>query len=189
MFRWRRGANALREFFFDLEIQQTAAEAGGWDHLSECGISVAVALAADGSEIRIYTPAELAALRALMRGARRVIGYNIVSFDRVVLRGKGITLPESRCLDMMVLLAEATGHRLQLSAFAEATLGVSVGRDGVANVELWKRGRTDRVIENCCNDVITMRRLYQYGREHGRLCVRTGAGQRRRSVRVELPPV
>lgn len=179
----------MKEFFFDLELQELPSATGGWDHLEECKMSVAVAFAFDGSELRIYTPADLRALRQLMRRARRVIGYNIVAFDRLVLASDGIELPEDRCVDLMQLVAAELGFRVPLSGLAEATLRLGRTQDGLANVKHWKEHRVDRIIENCCNDVILLRRLWCYAREHGCLYVKAGPNRRRRRVALRLPTI
>ena len=170
--------------YLDLETQRTADDAGGWDKLHKMGVSVAVALTSN--ELRVFTEKDIKGIVPLLESAKSVVGFNILRFDFKVLAGyQGIDLSKVKAVDMMVDVSEVSGHRIGIDALVEATLGITRDINGLDMVELWKKGRLEKVIEGCCNDVLMMKALHEYGCEHGKVFYYPEGSKRRKSIAVK----
>ena len=170
--------------YFDLETQRTAAEAGGWDKIHKMCVSVAVALSSN--ELRVFTETDIKGVVPILESARAVIGYNIVGFDFRVLAGyRGINLSKVKAVDMMVDVSKSCGLRLGIDALTKATLGITKESDGLQMIKLWQQGRIEKVIEGCCNDVLMMKALHEYGCEHGKVFYYPEGSKRRKSIAVD----
>lgn len=171
--------------YLDIEIQRTAPEVGGWDNLHKVGVAVAVAFSAETNQLHIFTEKEIKKLRALLEAANCVIGYNIVNFDFKVLKGyRQMSLDHVKCFDLMTDIASVTGFRIPLASLRAATLRAAPQRDGLDMIKLWKKGKIEKVIEGCCNDVLAMRSLHEYGITHGEVFYFPGDSKRRRRIKV-----
>jgi DEAD/DEAH box helicase domain-containing protein len=163
--------------YLDLETQRTALDVGGW-YPDKMGVSVAVVLVAN--RLRIFTEQDIDQLLPILESAGCVVGWNIKAFDFKVLGGgRGVDLERVRCLDLMEEMEKTTGQRLMLSSVSAATLGIEPNTDGLEMVKLWKAGRVEKVIEGCCNGVLTIKALHEYGLLHSEIFFRPRNGKRR----------
>jgi DEAD/DEAH box helicase domain-containing protein len=170
--------------YLDLEIQRTAEEAGGWKNLHKLGISVAVALSAN--QLHIFTANEVKELAAFLKAADCVVGYNIRDFDLKVLGGyRGVKTDGIKYLDLMWEIADITGFRIPLASLRAATLGTTPQTDGLELIKLWKKGKIEKVIEGCCNDVLAIGQLHEYGVAHGELFYFKGDSKQRKKIKVD----
>ncbi len=168
--------------YLNLETQRTALDIGGW-YPDKMGVSVAVALAAD--RLHIFTEGDIEQLVPMLESAGCVVGWNIKEFDFRVLAGcRGVDLERVRCLDLMEEMERATGTRMMLSAVSAATLGIEPGTAGVEMVKLWKAGKVEKVVEGCCNGVLAIKALHEYGLRHGEVFFRPRNGKRRAKIAV-----
>ena len=170
--------------YLDVEIQRTAEEAGGWQNLHKLGISVAVALSAN--QLQIFTEKEVKKLAAVLEAADCVVGYNIRDFDLKVIGGyRGVKTEGIKYLDLMWEIAKVTGFRIPLSNLRAATFGLAPQTDGLELIKLWKKGRIEKVIEGCCNDVLAIRQLHEYGIAHGEVFYFKANSKRRTKIKVD----
>jgi len=153
---------------FDLETQYTADEVGGWRHIRDMGLAVAVTYSAATDLYRDYTEQEVDYLLATLRGADLVVGYNVLRFDYEVLRAYTTErLDQIPTCDMLDHLYRVLGWRPSLDAIAVATLGEMKSADGLQAVRWFRQGQLDKVIAYCRRDVEVTWRIYQFGRRNG----------------------
>lgn len=153
---------------FDLETQKLADEVGGWSHIREMGLAVAVTYSPAQDRYRTYTESEVGQLIADLRAARKVVGYNLYRFDYEVLRAYTTDpLDDLPTVDMLRDLADQLGWRPKLNDLAAATLGLTKSGDGLDAVRWFRQGRLDLVKEYCRRDVEVTWRVYDYGRQNG----------------------
>ncbi|MBE9508878.1 MAG: ribonuclease H-like domain-containing protein [Chloroflexi bacterium] len=153
---------------FDLETQHTADEVGGWRHIRDMGLAVAVTYNAAEDVYRDYTEQEVGHLIATLRGADLVVGYNVLRFDYEVLHAYTTErLERIPTLDMLDDLYHTLGWRLKLDNVAAATLGETKSADGIQAVRWFRQGQLDKVIEYCRRDVEVTWKVYQFGRRNG----------------------
>ncbi|NUO81180.1 ribonuclease H-like domain-containing protein [candidate division KSB1 bacterium] len=172
------------EIFFDLETQRLAEEVGGWNFKNRMGLSCAVTLNGMTQEFQNYLEADIAHLLVTLQSAGRVIGFNLKSFDYVVLQPyTKVKLSRLPTLDLLEEIYRTLGFRLSLDALAAATLDVSKFADGVQAVRWYKAGELQKLLEYCRQDVLLTQRLYLFGKEHGFLWYRD---REQRKQRVEV---
>jgi len=167
---------------FDLETQRSAEEVGGWDHVAEMKVSVAVIW--DSSSHRFHTYFETRikdCLDHLLSGPR-IIGYNHMGFDYTVLSGyskderernelKG-RLISAENLDLLVDIKKRIGKRIKLDAVARPTLKTGKSADGMMALRWYKeylKGDQDKlqqIADYCRQDVEVTRDIYLYGLKH-----------------------
>ncbi len=168
--------------YLSLETRRTAFEVGGW-YPEKLGVSVAIALTSN--RLHIFTEKDIGKLAALLAAAECVIGYNVVDFDFKVLAGcRGANLENVRCLDLMKNIESAAGRRVSLGSLRTATLKTAQVSNGLENVQLWKKRQIAKVIEDCCNTVLAIKALHEYGRDHDELFYSRDNGPRRKRIKV-----
>jgi len=170
---------------FDLETQKTADQVGGWSHIRDMRLAIAVTYNAADDVYRDYTEAEVDHLLATLRGADLVVGYNVLRFDYEVLRAYTTEkLDHIPTCDMLDHLYRTLGWRLSLDAVATATLGETKSADGLQAVAWFREGQLDKVIEYCRRDVKVTWQVYQFGRHNGYIQYRD-RNRRTRKVPVQ----
>lgn len=153
---------------FDLETQYAADEVGGWSHIRDMRLSVAVTYHAAEDVYRDYTEDQVDRLIATLREADLVVGYNLLRFDYEVLRAyTDDPLSDLPTVDMLKDIYDTLGWRLKLDGVAAATLGEGKSADGLAAVRWFREGKVDKVIAYCRRDVEVTWQVYRFGQENG----------------------
>src|SRR5712672_1886898 len=108
--------------YFDLETQRSAEEVGGWDKISNMGMSIGVVYSTATNSYTIYSEKKVDQLIKDLQRADLIVGFNHVRFDFEVLHGyTALDLRQLPSLDMMVDLHNRLEHRLSLDSIATAT--------------------------------------------------------------------
>lgn len=150
--------------YFDLETQRSAEEVGGWDKISNMGMSVGVTYSTGRGDYRIYGEKQVNELIQELQRADLVVGFNNLRFDYEVLHGyTALDLRQLPTLDMLVELQNTLQHRLSLDSIATATFGVEKTAEGMQAIEWYRQGRLLEIAEYCCYDVKLTRLVYEYG--------------------------
>jgi len=153
---------------FDVETQHTADEVGGWSHIRDMGLAVAVTYHAAEDVYRDYTEEQVGDLIVALREADLVVGYNLFRFDYEVLRPyTADPLTNLPTVDMLRDLHRTLGWRPKLDGMAAATLGEGKSADGLQAVRWFREGKLDQVIAYCRKDVEITWRVYDFGRKNG----------------------
>jgi DEAD/DEAH box helicase domain-containing protein len=154
--------------FFDLETQKLFQEVGGRD-ASKLRLACGVTYSSDKKEFMVYWERDAQALVDELKGADKVIGFNIRGFDYEVLRpySPAFNFASLRTLDLLLDLSRILNFRLPLDALAKACLGTEKTADGIQSVEWFRSGELDKIAEYCKADVDITRRVYEFGRDNG----------------------
>lgn len=150
----------------DLETQRLAHEVGGWAHVDQLGLAVAVTLDVDSGAVRRFVEAEASALVQHLSRSDAVIGYNILRFDFAVLRPYGFQPEGVATIDLLDHLYRQLGFHVALDNVAAATLGEQKSADGFQAVAWFRQGEWEKLFAYCENDVRVTHRLWQHGRQH-----------------------
>ncbi|MGD1991692.1 MAG: ribonuclease H-like domain-containing protein [Anaerolineae bacterium] len=152
---------------FDLETQRTADEVGGWNHIRDMGLSVAVTYDVTADTYQVYQETDVDRLIADLQAADLVVGYNVIRFDYEVLRAYTTDLlRDLPTVDMLVDLHRELGWRPRLDDVAAATLGQRKSADGLAAVRWFRAGQIEKVIDYCRRDVEVTWNVYDFGRRN-----------------------
>jgi RNase_H superfamily len=156
--------------YFDLETQKSAEEVGGWDKISQMGLSVAVTFNTSTGQYTIYHEKRVNDLIKELQRADLVVGFNNLRFDYEVLHGyTALDLRQLPTLDMLTALQETLQHRLSLDSIATATFGVAKTAEGLQAIEWYRQGKLMEIAEYCCYDVKITRLVHEYGVQHRQL--------------------
>ena len=156
--------------YFDLETQRSADEVGGWDKISQMGMSVGVTFSSARNEYTIYGEKRVNDLIHELQRADLVVGFNNLRFDYEVLHGyTTLDLRQLPTLDMLVELQNSLQHRLSLDSIATATFGVEKTAEGMQAIEWFKQGKLLEIAEYCCYDVKITKLVHQYGVQNRQL--------------------
>lgn len=161
---------------FDLETRRSAAEVGGWHHVSKMGMSIAVVYDSKLNGFVTYLEHEVDQLVQHLANLELVVGFNNRRFDnRVLAAYTKMNLDRLPTLDLLEEVQEHLGYRLSLDALAEHTLGVKKSGDGLQALQWYKDGDFDQLRKYCQKDVAITRDLFVYGLENGYLLFRNKA--------------
>jgi RNase_H superfamily len=156
--------------YFDLETQRSADDVGGWDKISQMGMSVGVTYSTATAGYRIYGEKMVDELIRELQRADLVVGFNNLRFDYEVLHGyTALDLRQLPTLDMMVELQNTLQHRLSLDSIATATFGLEKTAEGLQAIQWFREGKMIEVAEYCCYDVKLTRLVHEYGCHHRQL--------------------
>jgi DEAD/DEAH box helicase domain-containing protein len=152
----------------DLETQYTADEVGGWSHIRNMRLAVAVTYNPNRDAFRTYLEEDAGLLVRVLREANLVVGYNLLRFDYEVLRRyTNDPLLDLPTVDMLDDIHRALGWRLKLDDVAAATVGERKSADGLQAVRWFRQGQLQKVIDYCQRDVEVTWKVYRFGQENG----------------------
>jgi DEAD/DEAH box helicase domain-containing protein len=156
--------------FLDIETQFLADEVGGWGNKAAMKVSVAVTYSSAEKKFRQYTETQVPQLIEQLKGASKVVGFNLKNFDYGVLQAyTSLNLMALPTLDMLEEVTRALGHRLKLETLATATLNAAKGADGFQAVAWWREGKLAELLKYCQKDVEITRDLWEFGKRYGYL--------------------
>lgn len=175
-----RNANPMNLVFFDLETQNLFQDVGGRDHIDKLRLSCGVTFSTQRNDYAVYWEKDALALLDELKNADRVIGFNLIAFDYLVLKPYAPTFnfASLRTLDLLQDIHRTLGFRLSLDSIAEASLGAHKTADGLLAVEWFRTGQMDKVAEYCKADVDITRRVYEFGRDNGYVHYRSKLGSK-----------
>lgn len=168
------------EVFFDVETKKLFHEVEGRD-TAKLGVSIVSVYTrevdAAGKEIigemRSYWENDFPQLWKVLHDADRIIGFNSLSFDSVVLQPYApFQLAKLSHLDMLDEVKKKLGHRLSLNALASQTLGSVKSDVGTNAVVYFAKGdpeSLEKLRTYCEADVVITRDLYDFGVQHKHL--------------------
>ena len=150
--------------YFDIETQRSAEDVGGWDKISQMGMSVGVTYSTARGDYRVYGERNVNELVNELQRADLVVGFNNLRFDYEVLHGyTPLDLRQLPTLDMMVELQNTLQHRLSLDSIATATFGVEKTAEGMQAIYWFREGKLMEIAEYCCYDVKLTRLVHEFG--------------------------
>ncbi len=166
--------------FFDLESQYLFDEVGGRENIAKLKVACGVTYSTAKNDFIVYWEKDVPALVEELKSATKVIGFNLQGFDYLVLKPYS---PETRfasipTLDLLLDLQKILGFRISLDNIASATLGAAKTADGLQSVQWFRNGELDKVAEYCKADVDITRRVYEFGRDNGRIFYKSKLGSK-----------
>jgi DEAD/DEAH box helicase domain-containing protein len=171
--------------FFDLESQNLFDDVGGRSNIDKLKVACGVTYSTEKNDFTVYWEQDVPALITELKSATKVIGFNLLGFDYLVLKPYS---PETRfasipTLDMLLDLQKTLGFRIGLDSIASATLGATKTADGIKSVEWFRNGELDKVAEYCKADVDITRRVFEFGRDNGHIFYKSRLGSK---LKVEV---
>ena len=175
---------------FDVETRRGAKEVGGWQNAHRMGVSVAVLYDSRTNSFYTYQEEELGEMFERMASAARVIGFNNLRFDNMVLSpfaaqtlledGRQLELARLPNMDLLEKIRRSSGLRISLDNLAEATLGVGKSGNGLHALRWWQQGELDKLAAYCRKDVELTRDIYTFGLKEKYLFYTNKAGSKTR---------
>jgi len=171
--------------YFDLESQNLFDDVGGRGNIDKLKVACGVTYSTEKNDFTVYWEQDVPALITELKSATKVIGFNLLGFDYLVLKPYS---PETRfasipTLDMLLDLQKTLGFRIGLDSIASATLGATKTADGIKSVEWFRNGELDKVAEYCKADVDITRRVFEFGRDNGHIFYKSRLGSK---LKVEV---
>jgi DEAD/DEAH box helicase domain-containing protein len=156
--------------YFDLETQKSAEEVGGWDKISNMGMSVGVIYSTATDTYTIYSEKQVDQLVKDLQRADLIVGFNHMRFDFEVLHGyTALDLRQLPTLDLLTDLVEKLQHRLSLDSIATATFGLEKTAEGLQAIQWYREGKMLEIAEYCCYDVKLTKLVHEFGRQNRQL--------------------
>lgn len=171
--------------FFDLESQNLFEDVGGRGNIDKLKVACGVTYSTEKNDFTVYWEQDVPALINELKSATKVIGFNLLGFDYLVLKPYS---PETRfasipTLDLLLDLQKILGFLISLDTIASATLGATKTADGIQSVQWFRNGELDKVAEYCKADVDITRRVYEFGRDKGYIFYKSKLGSK---LKVEV---
>ena len=171
--------------FFDLESQNLFDDVGGRGNIDKLKVACGVTYSTEKNDFTVYWEKDVPALIAELKSATKVVGFNLLGFDYLVLKpySPEIRFASIPTLDMLLELQKTLGFRIGLDSIASATLGATKTADGIKSVEWFRNGELDKVAEYCKADVDITRRVFEFGRDNGYIFYKSRLGSK---LKVEV---
>ena len=159
----------MDEIVFDIETQLAFSDLANRNDFGKLGVSMLGCYSYRDDKFYTFNADMLADFEELLKGARRVIGFNIRHFDYPVLQShmKTIVLKDLPTLDLMTEPAQGLGFRPKLDDLAKAALGMSKSGHGLQAIEWFRTGQFDLLKQYCLDDVKITRDLLEFGIKNG----------------------
>ena len=158
--------------FLDVETQNFFTDAGddGRFDYDDLKISFVGAYDDEKDEFMSFWEEDMKKLEEVVKGADRVVGYNIWAFDYGVMASyMDVDLWTLPTLDLMIAMKKVIGFRPKLDDLARANdLGGKIGK-GADAVEYWQKGELDKLEKYCLEDVRLTYEVWRVGEEEGKL--------------------
>ncbi len=168
----------MRYIVFDLETQNTFAEAGS-NNPADLDISVGCVYDSGTEEYTVVDISELHKLWPIIEQAEALVGYNSNHFD-IPLLNKYYPgdLTHIKSIDLLEDIKNSLGRRLRLDDVAQATLGAKKSAHGLQAIKWWREGDITSIKKYCKQDVKITKDLFEYARENKKVLFKDGARKR-----------
>ena len=169
--------------YLNVECRRGVKDVGGWNP-EKFGVSVAAALV--DARLHLFTEENIAELVPLLKTAKAVVGYNLQGFDFRILSGyPEVDLSGLPYLDLLASIEMIVGFRVSLTETEIPTFGVARNADFQEVRDLWKNGNVMPLTEYCCNTVLAIKRLHEYGMKNGCIYYNPPESNRREKISVD----
>lgn len=158
---------------FDLETQRSADEVG-WDNIDLMYMSVGVVYMEPEEKYYHFKEDRVADMLDMLFSADRVVSYNGIHFDNIVLShysNRNTSMLNS--VDMYIDIKE--GMRRERGPSLDNVSKATLGDDGGKNAnpldvfEWYKNSNYEKLFRYCHNDVKITKDVYHYGKKHGNI--------------------
>ena len=157
----------MRIITLDLETQNFFQDTGSNEPTS-LDISVVCIHDSETDSFSSFIESDIKGLWPILESADAIVTWNGDHFDIPILnKYYSGDLTKIKSIDLMREVQTVLGRRLKLDSVASATLGTSKSGNGAEAVEWWRKGKVDKVIEYCIDDVRITRALYDYAMKNG----------------------
>lgn len=156
---------------FDLETQRSADEVG-WDNIDLMYMSVGVVYMEPEGKYHLFKEDRVTDMLDLLFSADRVVSYNGLRFDNIVLSHySNRNIRDLNSVDMYIDIKEGMGRERgpKLDSVAKATLGDDSGKNAnpLDVFEWYENGDYEKLFRYCKNDVKITKGVYDFGQKHG----------------------
>lgn len=154
--------------YLQIKSLRTLGDVGGWDNRRDMGVSIAALYDPKTNQLLVSTEEELPMFLHHLDKCQLIVGYNQIEFDLELLKTYGSvrTLPD-QCLDIMWEIHRYLGVRLPLASVCQGTLGYvsTISKKHTFHSD-FRLGRELQPAMDCCNDVLAIAEIHQYGQKH-----------------------
>lgn len=134
------------------------------------GISVAALYDYNTDKYEVFEEDDLQKYFSYLEHSSLIIGFNIVSFDMIVLSsyypGK---LESLETFDLLEDIKKKTGKRYALNDLLNETLQKKKTGHGLQAINLFRNGKIEELSRYCIDDVKLTKELFEYGVEHSKV--------------------
>lgn len=163
---------------FDIETQYSFDEAGGRDQFDKLKVSVAGVYNYADNQYEAFEENQMNEFEKMYRNASLVIGFNIKAFDIPVIAPYfNSSLDEVPVLDLIDDIDLVLNRRIGLDALGLATLGWGKTGHGLEALQWFRNGEIEKVKKYCLDDVRLTKDLYEYGKTHEQIFVKSKEGR------------
>ena len=161
--------------FFDLETQRSADEVG-WDNIDLMYMSIGIVYLEPEGKYYHFKEEKVNDLLDMLFAADRVVTYNGIRFDNIVLSHySNRSIRDLKSVDMYLDIKDSLGRKrgVSLDNVSKATLGDVGGKNAnpLDVFDWYKNGEWEKLIRYCSNDVRITKGVYDYGKENGHVYV------------------
>ena len=155
--------------YFDIETTDLIDDDVSFDEMNVACLCLSLVSYPSGNSIdHVYTEkTSIYNFTQCFDLADAIVGFNVNHFDYEVLRGicpdDMIKQWQDKTIDVMTLVTDKLGRRTSLNTLCKYTLNEEKTMSGKESVRLWQMGKRQEVIDYCKQDVMLLRRLFEFG--------------------------
>lgn len=157
----------------------------GWHDHANMGVSVIGVYDYTQERYRVFCEDNFDAFKELVTEADKIIGFNNIAFDNMVLNNNGFEMPEDKSYDILQEIwvgaglsrtfnyPSHIGYGLDAVVRANALSAGKTGHGAQAPIQ-WQQGKIGAVIDYCLADVWNTKLLFDLIIENGQIvCPKT----------------
>jgi DEAD/DEAH box helicase domain-containing protein len=157
----------IASLVFDVEIQRSPDEVGGWGNKAVMGVAVCSIYDLSTNLIWHFDEHSLSALQKVLTEATLRVSFNGEEFDRVVLQGSQVVYPQDPNVDYdirqeFIAAKKDRFAKGSLDAICQACFGVGKTAHGEEAPRMYKEGRLATLHTYCGHDTALTAQLFRY---------------------------
>ncbi len=157
---------------FDIETKNSFDDVGGRENLKDLEVSVVAVYSYDEDKYFSFEEHELPSLGEMLKRAKLIIGFASKRFDIPVLaKYFNFNVASIPHYDILEEVEGKLGRRIGLGILAEANVGAGKTGHGMEAIDLYRRGKMEKLKEYCVNDVKITKAIFDLIREKGYLWI------------------
>lgn len=165
---------------FDLQTKRSFDDVGGKKAIDQMGISVAGLYDYSTEKLTLYEEEKINSLIKELLSSTLVIGINLKRFNYKVLTAFSQNdFNKLKSLDILDYFKKKLSFKPSFEGLFNGTLSINkIPKNEIYVPRLYKHGKIDEIRALCEENIVDLKKFYDFGRKKGHIFYNDNSGQR-----------